>query len=399
MESKLKHFKEEFYKNQDLYKNYENKVISQKTKLETKINKQNARLQRMLSARNQEFEDRIAKQRKQFETKVLSKIEQLYKGRIETEENKINKKISKYEEQMKKIETKTAKLDKKLKEYEEKIIRKKMTKSYKYKHLKILKSNCKFNEKMSKLKEVLPEEIYKKINDYYNKTFEYVKEDLESYNSVKDVELKKQETDYSKGIKKRFEVLNTVCFSILAFICLNTQEDIQETFTNFTVNNKTYVNDLDIDEGIYYFNKDKYIKINTSIKNYKILQKFDNPFNMIFYRNNQVIDYYIYESGYDLECFNLNDKTYRKILTQKMISSPLNIETYQYLKKLKTYLYKENMEKYDDLLKNYREILGNFKSISVYEVDSDSTLEESYKIEKEQKILNNLNTQEELVHN
>lgn len=229
---------------------------------------------------------------------------------------------------------------------------------------KILKKNDPLYVKLSNLKLAVEPDVFSKIEKHYNEIFEQIEDystslDNTRYEKPIDLRIKQEDKHHIKEIEK---VVDTIFY----FICKNDIDNYQEHFYNFKINDGSCVNELNTRENIYYFSKDKYIKIHTLPENYNVLNDYNHPLNFIFMRNLHSMDYYICKNLSSTESLKLNKVVYNKIIKEKTGHKQHNKLKVNYLTKLDRMLKKGYKNRYEDNIKLFRDIIGDFTIYSMY---------------------------------
>jgi len=206
------------------------------------------------------------------------------------------------------------------------------------------------------------------------------------------------------------KVLEYILHTIFAFICLNDLENAIAKIAQLKIDGKTYTNDLNTRTGIYYLTQDKYITINTPIDNYSFLKGYNNPRNILFYKNSKILHIFIKRRGFKSNTFTRDNETYKNIKNGRNLEIEVDKELVKLLNKSDRYLSANKYIKYEETIKVIKNYLNGFtvvketdastittKANSVNEYDStcDSVDDKSSVYETTQEGIPNFKTRHE----
>lgn len=177
------------------------------------------------------------------------------------------------------------------------------------------------------------------------------------------------------------KVLDYILHIIFAFICSYDLENAIAKIAQLKIDGKTYINDLNTQTGIYYLTQDKYIAINTPIDNYSFLKGYNNPRNILFYKNSKMLDIFIKSCGFKSDTFTRDNETYKNIKNGRNLEIKVDIHLVKLLTKSDRYLTNNKYINYEETIKVIKNYLNGFtvvketdnSTITNYENDGDST--------------------------
>lgn len=146
------------------------------------------------------------------------------------------------------------------------------------------------------------------LKKHYRKLYEKIQDDVNSLETSNYFEL--QET-------KVIVVLGYILDYIFDFMCLKDMPNSIRNLKNLNIDNETFNNNLDTVNSIYYLTEQDYIKLKINVEFYKLLKKFNNPLNLLFYKNDKMLDIYVKNRGFSSKTFVLNYETYKLIKKKK----------------------------------------------------------------------------------
>lgn len=284
----------------------------------------------------------------------------LIKIRIDSD----NKKISEYIEKVKREYTE--KIDRKTKMFFE---NRKLLEDYKI--FCILGTGTTNSEKIDKLAKVIEISDIEKLKKFYKVIEETIEDDWLSLkqdqteyaevdlyniepvvNFVKNLKLKREIKFYEKKFERQnyikkeksfIDIIEYIQSSILFFILKNKPIDVVSTFSTFTINSGTMTNDLDTVNGYYYLTPEIKHKLRIKSKNYSLIQKFSHPCNIIYNRDEKLIEEFIFYKFNHIKYLVLDLEAYNSIIRETFTSEESLNEEFKNLlndKKISKYMKK-----------------------------------------------------------
>jgi hypothetical protein len=199
--------------------------------------------------------------------------------------------------------------------------------------------------------------------------------------------------------RKNLKLLNYIQEKILFFSIVNDSKNVYDIMKNYTINAKTKVRDLDTVEGYFYLTPELKIKIRVLERNYKKLQEFRHPYNVIFNRNEKLIKSYIQYKDTSIQFDTLDYKTYTNIMNNTYITTDLDNKNYRNLDKI----FEQDYHMYSKKINTYGEYImpdgKYFKGIDYIQEEIQEEVQENVETVQEEVQENVETVQEEVQEN